>query len=288
MALPIGVVAGKYVLHPPLIKRSKLTYVEKGGVGKELSDGWVINFAIGCTFGCRFCYVDEIHKKFSFRRAGNVVYNDWGFYFAVPENLDEVIRETGWEKWNGVEVMMSSTHDPYLPQLTDWSRKILENALPAGVKFCIQTRSPLVEREFELLKRYRSQIRIQVSIATSNDQLSRLIEPRVVKPSRRMETLRKAKEYGLTTGVIIAPVMPPVKARMDVNGDLEVIIKELAKIQPDHIYGESVHVRGINVAYLENAIGERLFLNGFDREAEHVFHSILKRYGLSGRWWPEH
>jgi DNA repair photolyase len=288
MSLPIGVVAGKYVLHPPLIKRSKLTYVDKGGVGKELSDGWVINFAIGCTFGCRFCYVDGIHKKFSFRRAGNIVYNDWGFYFAVPENLDDVMRETEWEKWKGVEVMMSSTHDPYLPQLTDWSRKILENALPAGVRFCIQTRSPLVERDFELLKRYCSQIRLQVSIATSNDQLTRLIEPRVVKPSRRMETLRKAKEYGLTTGVIIAPVMPPVKARMDVNGDLEVIIKELAKIQPDHIYGESVHVRGINVAYLENAIGERLFLNGFDREAEHVFHSTLKRYGLSGRWWPEH
>jgi DNA repair photolyase len=286
--LPPGVVSGHYTLNPPLIKASKLTYVEKGGVGKQLSDGWVINFAIGCTFGCKFCYVDEIHKKFGFRRAGNIVYNDWGFYFAVPENMEQVINQTDWRRWKGEEVMLSSTHDPYLPQVRKWTRRILETALPAGVKFCIQTRSPLVERDFDLLQRYPKQVRMQVSVATINPILSRTVETRVVEPERRMEILKNAKDSGLRTGVIMAPVFPPVKLRTNVEADLEAMALELSEIRPDHIYGESLHVRGINLAYVENAIGERLELEGFDRKAEKMFYEVLGRYDLKGTWWPEH
>ena len=287
LVLPEGVAAGTYRIQPPLVKPSKLTYVERGGVGKQLSDGWVINFAIGCTFGCRFCYVDAIHKKFSFKRAGDIVYNNWGYYFSIPENLEEAIDQTPWRKWRGQEVLMSSTHDPYLPQLYLWSRKILERALPAGVRLCIQTRSPLVERDFDLLRKYRGQVRLQVSIATMNEQLARLIEPRVATPRRRMEIIRKAKEEGLRVGVIIAPVFPATRLRPDVEADLEIIAAELSKIRPDHIYGESLHIRGLNLAYLEQALGARINIEGFDRYAENLFHRALRAHGLTGVWWPE-
>jgi DNA repair photolyase len=286
--LPKGVVSGTYRISPPLIKPSKLTYVENGGVGKQLSDGWVINFAIGCTFGCRFCYVDAIHKKFSFKRAGDIVYNDWGYYFAVPENLEEAMEQTSWEKWKDQEVLMSSTHDPYLPQLYKWTRKILEKALPAGVKLCIQTRSPLVEKDFDLLTKYSELVRLQVSIATMNEELARLIEPRVVSPRRRIEIIRKAKEAGLRVGVIIAPVFPPTKLRPNVKQDLEMIAGELAKIRPDHIYGESLHIRGINLAYVEQALGEMITVERFDKYAGWLFYSSLKAHGLRGIWWPEY
>ena len=286
--LPPGVLGGTYKLALPLVKQSKLTDSSKGGVGKELSDGWVVNFSIGCTFGCRFCYVDAIHKKFSFERAGSIVYNDWGYYFAVPENLAALIEQTNWDKWKGQEIMLSSTHDPYLPQLNGWARKILETALPHGVKFCIQTRSPLVEKDFDLIAHYRKQVRLQVSVATLNESLSRLIEPRVVIPSKRIEVLEKAKKKGLRTGIIIAPVFPPTNQRPDVKGDLDKIASALSKIKPDFIYGESLHVRGINIAYVEKAIGQKLILNGFDREAEKFFHDSLEKRGLKGRWWREY
>ncbi|MDG6998610.1 MAG: radical SAM protein [Nitrososphaerota archaeon] len=286
--LPPGVLGGTYKLALPLVKQSKLTDSSKGGVGKELSDGWVVNFSIGCTFGCRFCYVDAIHKKFSFERAGSIVYNDWGYYFAVPENLSALIQQTNWAKWKGQEIMLSSTHDPYLPQLNGWARKILETALPQGVKFCIQTRSPLVEKDFDLIAQYRRQVRLQVSVATLNESLSRLIEPRVVNPSRRIEVLERAKKKGLRTGIIVAPVFPPTSQRPDVKGDLDKIASALSKIDPDFIYGESLHVRGINIAYVEKAIGQKLILNGFDREAEKFFHDSLGKRGLKGRWWREY
>lgn len=111
LSLPPGVASGTYRITAPLIKNSRLTNTNKGGVGKQLSDGWALNFAMGCTFGCRFCYVDEIHKKWGARRLGSIVFNDWGYYFGVPENLEEAIEETAWSRWKGQEVMLSSTHD---------------------------------------------------------------------------------------------------------------------------------------------------------------------------------
>jgi DNA repair photolyase len=287
VSLPPGVRTSTYKINAPLIKNSKLTYVSKGGVGKQLSDGWALNFAIGCTFGCRFCYVDEIHKKWGERRAGNIVYRDWGYYFSVPENLADAIEETDWMKWKGEEVMLSSTHDPYLPQLHEWTRKMLEAALPNGVRFCIQTRSPLVEGDFDLLQNYRQQIRLQVSIATYSNELSRAIEPRVVPPRRRMEIIEKAREFKIPTGIIIAPVFPSCKLREDVAADLDTIVRDLVVARPRYIFGESVHVRGINQAYSEHAIGEPLNLEGFDSRAAVLFYSSLRKHKLKGTWWPE-
>lgn len=277
-----------YQIQAPLVRASKLTSQEKGGIGKELSDGWVTNYAVGCTHGCKFCYVDAIHKKFGFKRMGNMVYEEWGNYFAVPENLQESIEKTKWKRWNGIEVMLSSTHDPYLPQVYKWTRKILETALPEGVKFCIQTRNPLVEQDMNLIAEFRSQVRLQVSIATVNEDLSRIIEPRVVKPERRFQILSKAKSYGLNTGVILAPVFPTLKIRQDVLEDLKTMATNLAIIQPDHIYGESLHLRGINIAYVEKALGQRVNLVGFDQTAEKMFYDALAASGLKGRWWKEH
>ncbi len=279
---------GTYKINPPLIKKSRLTTIEKGGIGKQLSDGWAINYAVGCTHACRFCYVDSIHKRYGEKRYGNKVSRAWGNYFLIPSNIVEAIEKTPWSKWKGIEVMMSSTHDPYLPSLASTTHKILETALPEGVRFCIQTRSPLIEKDFKLLEEFKNQVRIQISIATLNEEFSRLIEPRVAPPSSRMSIIRKAKERGLDTGIIIAPVFPPVRNRPSPTEDLEDIIKELARIRPNHIYGESLHIRGSNLSEVEFALGEKISLKGFDAEIEKVFVRLLKKYDLEGKWWSEH
>lgn len=279
---------GTYRINPPLIKKSKLTWIEKGGVGKELSDGWALNYAIGCTHACRFCYVDSIHKRYGEHRAGPLVNRSWGNYLYTPVNIDEAIEKTRWEKWMDVEVMMSSTHDPYIPSLTGTTRKILEAALPAGVKLCIQTRSPLAVKDFTYLTEFKNQVRIQVSIATLNRELSRIIEPRVSSPDARFKIIETAKDYGLKTGIIVAPIFPPVGIRPHASDDFEEIIKRISEIRPDKIYGECLHVRGSNMSELEATLGEKILLANFDAAMEKAFHRVLKRYGMLGRWWKEH
>ncbi|MCC6019102.1 MAG: hypothetical protein LM601_08720 [Candidatus Verstraetearchaeota archaeon] len=36
----------RFRIKPPLVKPSKLTSRDVGGVGKDLSDGWAVNFVI--------------------------------------------------------------------------------------------------------------------------------------------------------------------------------------------------------------------------------------------------
>ncbi len=288
LKVPPNVAEGTYRCSPPLIRPSRLTSKENGGVGKNLSEGWNLNFAVGCTHACPFCYVDAIHKRFGKGRYGEIVQNTWGNYFLIPENIEEAIDRTPWARWEGKEAMMSSTHDPYLPKLAEVARKILERALAAGVRICLQTRSFLVTRDLELLAAYKDQIRLQVSIATMNRDLSKEIEPRVPSPERRLEILRRAKDRGLSIGVILAPIFPDTSKRPDFVADMTELIYELGRIEPDYVYGESLHVRGENLQLLQDALGEEISLGrGFDRAAERVFHRELAEVGLQGEWWPK-
>lgn len=286
--LPAGVTGGTYKISAPLIRQSRLTSRSNGGVGKQLSDGWCLNFAVGCSHACPFCYVDEIHKRFGRGRYGDAVLQKWGDYLLTPENLDEAIERTPWKRWAGKEAMMSSTHDPYLPKLAASARKILEHALPAGVQICLQTRSFLVTKDFDILAEYPEQLRLQVSIATMDRDFARLIEPRVPPPQARVEILRQARDAGIPTGVILAPIFPPTAAKPDAIADLQAMAEVLEDIEPEHIYGESLHVRGQNLRLLEAALGERVRLTpGFDRGVAKVFHEELRKSGLKGTWWYE-
>ena len=296
---------GYYEIKPPLIKPSALTASKSG---KELSDGYALNYAIGCTHACRFCYVDSIHKRFTKSRLlkkengkdadtnantnvdanTSIIDRPWGMYMLIPtkESFWYALMNTEWYRWKNVEVMLSSTHDPYLPELYEYTRKILETSLPYGVRYCIQTRSLLVKKDFDLLLRYKEQIRLQYSIMTLNLKLSRLLEPRVPSPYTRLNVLKEASSLGLKkVGVIIAPIFP-------IEGwkeDLEMLFKELSTTIPNiTVYGEILHRRGSNLRYVkEQGIDIMENLNDFDRQVGSHFEGLLSKYNLEGRYWYE-
>jgi DNA repair photolyase len=122
-----------------------------------------------------------------------------------------------------------------------------------------------------------------------NEELRRLIEPRVSPATARLGMLRRAKELGLRVGAIIAPIMPPVKARPNVEADLNAIMRELANIGADQVFGEMLHIRGSNIKRLEKILGEKLVINReLDRWVGSLFESLLRKYGLNGEYWYEY
>jgi DNA repair photolyase len=297
---------GYYEIKPPLIKTSALTASK---AGKELSDGYALNYAIGCTHACRFCYVDSIHKRFARSRLlkeekkengkdadtnantnvdanASIIDNPWGMYMLIPtkESFLRALMNTEWYRWKDKEVMLSSTHDPYLPELYEYTRKILEVSLPYGVRYCIQTRSLLVRKDFDLLLRYKEQIRLQYSIITLNLTLYRLLEPRVPSPYARLNVLKEASSLGLKVGVIIAPIFPTEGWKED----LDILFKELATIPNITVYGEILHRRGSNLRYIkELGISITEDLEDFDKQVGSHFETLLSKYGLKGRYWYE-
>jgi DNA repair photolyase len=270
-----------------LIRRSALSI---GDSGKDLSDGWVVNFAVGCTHGCRFCYVDRIWRLHSKNRLSPLYgreLGEWGQYLYVPEGLEEEIRRTSWRRWSGVRLLMSSTHDPYLPELyfpNRWPRRILEAALPHGVKFTILTRSTLPTQDFDLYAKYRGQITLMSSIPTLDDAFARVTEPRAPPPSARLAMLKKAKEAGIPIGVVVAPII----MRPDWREDLERLFKALVELGPNVVFGESLHARGSNLARLKVAGVEVKIGPAADREVGRLFEELLERYGLRGAYWYEY
>jgi DNA repair photolyase len=269
-----------------IVRRSALS---AGGSGKDLSDGWVVNFAFGCTHGCLFCYVDRIWRLHASNKHSpyyGLVLGEWGQYLYIPSDLEEQIRRTPWRRWSNRRLLMSSTHDPYLPELYfphRWPRKILEAALPYGVKFTILTRSTLAMQDFDLYAKYRGQVTLMSSIPTLDDGFAKITEPRAPPPTARLRMLKRAKELGIPIGVVVAPII----MRRGWREDLERLFNALAELEPSVVYGESLHARGLNLARLRAAGVEAQVGPAADREVGRVFEELLKRYGLRGAYWYE-
>jgi DNA repair photolyase len=269
-----------------LVRRSSLSV---GGSGKDLSDGWAVNFAFGCTHGCLFCYVDRIWRLHASNKRSpyrGLELGEWEQYLYVPGDLEERIRRTSWRKWGGKRILMSSTHDPYLPELywpNKW-RRILEAALPHGVRFTILTRSTLPTQDFDLYAQHREQILLMSSVPTLDSNSTRITEPRAPPPAARLRMLKKAKELGIEVDVVVAPII----ARRRWQEDLERLFNALAELEPSVVYGESLHARGLNLARLRAAGVEVQVGPAVDREVGRVFEELLKRYGLRGAYWYEY
>jgi DNA repair photolyase len=282
-------ITGTYSSGGNLVRPSKLTSRSKGGIGKELSDGYALNYCLGCTHGCPFCYVPEIlqcgpHTDLTGGKP-------WGSFLYVREGIEERARTAKWKRSKGLEVMLSSTHDPYLPEIRHITRTILENALPAGVRFCIQTRSVLVREDLQLLAQYPSQVRLQFSLATSDPSLARIIEPRVAPPADRVEVLKEAHALGVPVGVILAPLLPPCPPRPRAPDDFLELCRAVSGTEPSYVYAEALHARGPNLAKLNELLGtswRRWDLDEWDRDAVWLLHRAARRHNLEVTYWPEH
>ncbi len=153
------------------------------------------NFYRGCSHGCVYCYVPSlIHDDRS-----------WGGFVDVKVNAFEVLeRETRLMEPN--VVFLSSATDPYQAIEARYriTRRCLELLQRRGFPVSILTRSPLVLRDLDLLKKFEW-LRVGISISTVPD---RKFEPGVVPLERRIECLRRLSAEGITTWVSLAPIVP--------------------------------------------------------------------------------
>jgi len=169
---------------------------------------------------------------------------EWGQYLYVPEDLEERIKSTPWQVWRGRRLLMSSAHDPYLPELYSpgkWPRKIPEAALPHGVKFAILTRSTLPVVDFDLYAKYRGQIMLMSSIPTLDGNFTRITEPPGAAsrgPARHAQKGQEAGRRGRRRG-------GAHDNAAWLGEDLEWLFKALTELRPAVVYSESLHICGL-------------------------------------------
>lgn len=106
---------------------------------------------------------------------------------------------------------MSSSTDPYQPieQKEKVTRSLLEVMVEDPPDFLlIQTRSPLVSRDIDLLQQLKEKVRVSMTIETDSETIRKHFTPKAPPIQARFKTLGKLAAAGIPTQVAIAPILP--------------------------------------------------------------------------------
>ena len=178
----------------------KEVYVKTILSKSKVSD-YTINPYIGCEHGCTYCYA-RFMKRFTGHRE------KWGTFVDAKVNAQTLLRQEIRKKKPG-RVWISGVCDPYQPIERKYSltRRCLEILFEDDWPVTIQTKSPLVLRDIEMLKTF-SDIEVGLTITTADENIRRIFEPNSPVIKERIGTLDKLHSAGLKTYVMMAPLLP--------------------------------------------------------------------------------
>ncbi len=166
---------------------------------------------IGCRFGCAYCYVQgsNVHRFFN----GGFAWGDYAFpRQGVAEKLaQELARYKGKGQLQSLAIFCSSSTDPYQGAEREW--RLTRRCLAAFVEsppglLVVQTRSPLVERDFDLLSALGERCWLSMTLETDRDDVRQALTPHCPSIARRLATICAARSAGLHAQVAVSPCLP--------------------------------------------------------------------------------
>ncbi len=192
----------------------------------------------GCSHFCLYCYATSyIGRRPSIPKAK--------FLESVKGDLEFIEK--------GAIIEMSSSSDPYPPieEKLKLTRKTLGMMLTRDVRVLITTKSHIVTRDLDLLRRIPSAV--MITITTLDDNLAKLIEPEAPPPSLRLQAVRELSASGIPVGVRVDPIIPGV------NDDPYHIVKLIEVIKEAgarHIVTATYKAKWDSLIRLSQAISE--------------------------------
>jgi DNA repair photolyase len=173
-----------------------------------------LNPYTGCSHGCLYCYVSAYVPEFDHTRP--------------KANLTARLGKEA-RKVEGELVSIANSSDPYPPmeRSLGLTRKCLRILSRRNCRVQLVTKSDLVTRDIDLLKKLPCTV--AMTITTSDDALSKRLEPHAPPPSQRLRAVRTLLENGIPTSVRIDPLIPRLNDRP------EDLIRQLALIGVPHI-----------------------------------------------------
>lgn len=176
----------------------------------------------GCDHQCVYCYASSYIPRF--------------FSCRLKKDLISRLRREA-ERLKGEIVSIANSSDPYpnLEAKLSLTRKCLEILSLHNCKIQIITKSSLVTRDMDLLKKVPAMV--SMTVTTDNDAVAKIIEPHAPPPSERLKALRMLTENGILTAVRIDPIMPFV------NEDVQSLVQKLAVLGVKHVTASTYKVK---------------------------------------------
>lgn len=217
-----------------------------------------MNLYRGCTHGCIYC--DARSTCYQMQHA----FEDIEVKINAPELLEQALRRKRKKCMIGTGAMS----DPYLhlEKNLRLTRRCLELIDEYGYGLSIQTKSDMILRDLDLLKRINRKTKcvVQMTLTTYEEDLCRILEPQVCTTKRRIEVLNIMKEEGIPTIVWMTPILPFIN---DTKEHIQHLLEECQKAE---VYG--IMTFGIGVTLRD---GDRQY---FYQKLDQHFPGMKERY----------
>lgn len=183
-----------------------------------LSAGNGMNLYRGCSHGCIYCDA---------RSTCYQVHPDRPFEdIEVKRNALKLLEQALRGKRKKCMIGTGGMSDPYLhvEKKLGLTRRCLELIDEYGFGAAIQTKSDLILRDLDLLKRINSKTKcvVQMTLTTYEEDMCRLIEPNVCTTRRRAEVLEILRDEGIPTVCWMTPILPFINdTQENIRGLLE-------------------------------------------------------------------
>jgi DNA repair photolyase len=173
---------------------------------------YALNPYVGCQHACAYCYA-KFMKRFTGHRES------WGEFVDVKINAPELLAREVARKKPG-RVWISGVCDPYQPLERKYrlTQQCLGILVERGWPVTVQTKSPLVLRDIEILKR-AADMEVGFTITTADERMRKIFEAGAPPVGKRVEALQQLHGEGIRTFVMIAPLLPGAEKLPDLLGD---------------------------------------------------------------------
>jgi DNA repair photolyase len=174
-----------------------------------------------CSFGCHYCDSNQ----------DTTVYMKINAPQILKQELHKVAKGT---------IIAGSVHDPYQPaeQSAQITRCLLSLIRDNGFPVHILTKSPLVLRDIDILTAIPS-CRVTLSITCLSENLREIVEPKVPSAEKRLQTIQKLHQAGISTGLAVIPLLPYL-----VEPELESIVGVAHHYQADYLISRPLELKG--------------------------------------------
>jgi DNA repair photolyase len=217
--------------------KSALNRVPGGRFGFD----WTINLYRGCTHACTYCFARSTHRYLDLNPG-----RDFEREIIVKVNVPEVLRaELARPSWKRELVAIGTNTDPYqwVESRYRMMPPVLEALRDADTPVSVLTKSPLVLRDIDLYVEMAKEAgaTVNLSVPTLDEKVWRQTEPHTPHPRARLEAVAELNRRGISSGVLVMPLMPGINDRPE---QVEPLVEAARAAKASFVASTGLHLRG--------------------------------------------
>lgn len=226
---------------------------------------YVINPYVGCQHNCTYCYA-RFMKRFTGHKE------PWGQFVDVKVNAAELLEKALARK-KPATVWISGVCDPYQPLEKNYAltRSCLALLAQQDWPVVVQTRSPLVLRDMDVLSRGK-RFEVGMSITTADDRIRQKFEPDAPAIEERLAALENLRKAGIKTYAMIAPMLPGAED-----------LPELLADKIDYVIVDRMNYNHANWVYEKYGLQDKKS-DAYFEQTEKILSAAFSKLGIPKRY----